>query len=51
MDEVIVVGMAVGEEVAYTHALTIMKAFKGDNLIISDSSTETFAFWPAKPRG
>jgi hypothetical protein len=51
LEEVIVVGMGVGEEVAYTHAITILKAFKGDNLIISDSSADSFSFWPAKPTG
>jgi hypothetical protein len=51
MDEVIVVGMALGEEVPYTHAVTILTLPKNDNLIISDSSADSLCCWPAKPPG
>jgi hypothetical protein len=43
--------MGVGVEVPYSHAVTILKATKGDNLIISDPSADSLACWPAKPPG
>jgi len=51
LDEVIAVGMALGEEVPYTHALTILTNPKDDNLIISDSAAESLGCWPGKPPG
>jgi hypothetical protein len=51
MSEVIAVGMAFGEEVPYTHALTILVQPKDDNLIISDSAADSLSCWPAKPPG
>ena len=46
MDEVIMVGMALGEEVPYTHAVTILTHPKNDNLIISDSAADSLGCWP-----
>jgi len=43
--------MAMGEEVPYTHAVAILTYPKSDNLIISDPSADSLAFWPAKPPG
>jgi hypothetical protein len=51
MDEVIAVGMALGEEVPYTHAVTILAQSKDNNLIISDSAADSLGCWPAKPPG
>jgi hypothetical protein len=39
LKEVIVVGMAVGEEVPYSHAVAILANNKDSNLLISDSSS------------
>jgi hypothetical protein len=51
MDEVIAVGMALGEEVPYTHAITVLTNPKDENLIISDSSADSLGCWPGKPPG
>jgi hypothetical protein len=51
MNEVIAVGMALGEEVPYTHAFTILAQSKDGNLIISDSAADLLGCWPAKPPG
>ncbi len=51
MDEVIAVGMALGEEVPYTHAITLLTNPKDDNLIISDSASDSLGCWPGKPPG
>jgi hypothetical protein len=51
LEEVIAVGMALGEEVPYTHAFTVLSIPKGDNLIISDSAADSLGCWPAKPPG
>jgi len=51
LSEVIVVGMGVGEEVPYTHAVTILTIPKNDNLLVSDPSADSLACWPAKPPG
>ncbi len=51
LEEVIVVGTALGEEVPYAHAITILSHPKDSNLIISDSAADTLACWPAKPPG
>jgi len=37
LNEVIVIGMAVGEEVPYSHAVAILANEKDQNLLISDS--------------
>lgn len=49
--EIIVVGMAVGEEIPYTHATAILRSEKDANLIICDYQAETESYWPAKPSG
>lgn len=49
--ELIVVGMAQGEEVPYTHAIAILRHDKDNNLIISDSQADNEHYWPAKPVG
>jgi len=51
LTEVIVVGIAVGEEVPYTHAVTVLAIPKTDSLLISDPAADTLACWPAKPPG
>jgi hypothetical protein len=51
LEEVIAVGMALGEEIPYTHAVAILAHDKGDNLIFSDSAAETERYWPTKPAG
>jgi hypothetical protein len=51
MEEVIAVGMALGEEVPYTHAITLLTNTKDDNLIISDSAADSLGCWPCKPPG
>ncbi len=51
LEEVIVGGMALGEEVPYAHAITILSLPKDTNLIFSDSAADTLACWPAKPPG
>jgi hypothetical protein len=51
LEEVIAVGMALGEEIPYTHAVAILAHDKGDTLIFSDSAAETERYWPAKPAG
>jgi hypothetical protein len=43
--------MALGEEVPYTHAFTILNNPKDDNLIISDSAADSLGCWPSKPPG
>jgi plasmid stability protein len=51
LNEIIAVGMALGEEVPYTHAIAILTNPKDDNLIISDSAADFLGCWPAKPPG
>jgi hypothetical protein len=51
MDAVIMVGMALGEEIPYTHAITLLTNPKDDNLIISDSAADSLGCWPGKPPG
>jgi len=51
LSEVIVVGMGVGEEIPYTHAVTILTVPKTDNLLVSDPSADQLGCWPAKPAG
>jgi hypothetical protein len=51
LNEVLVAGMGIGEEVPYSHCVAILKAGKSDNLIISDCAADTLACWPAKPPG
>jgi len=43
--------MAVGEEVPYTHAVTVLSLPKSQNLLISDPAADSLACWPAKPPG
>jgi hypothetical protein len=51
LEEVIAVGMALGEEIPYTHAVAILAHDKDNTLIISDSAAETERYWPTKPAG
>lgn len=51
LKEVIVVGMAVGEEVPYTHAVTFLSLPKTDSLLVSDPAADSLACWPSKPSG
>lgn len=51
LEEVILVGMALGEEIPYAHAITVLTNTKDTNLIFSDSAADTLACWPAKPPG
>jgi hypothetical protein len=51
LEEVIAVGMALGEEIPYTHAVAILTHDKGETLIFSDSAAEQERYWPTKPAG
>jgi hypothetical protein len=51
LNEVILIGMAVGEEVPYSHAIAILATEKDSNLLISDSHLPLGSYWPAKPVG
>ena len=51
LEEVIAVGMALGEEVPYAHAITVLTNPKDSNLIFSDSAADSLCCWPAKPPG
>ncbi len=51
LNEVIAIGMAVGEEVPYSHAVSILANEKDSNLLISDSQLPQESYWPAKPQG
>jgi hypothetical protein len=51
LEEIIVIGMTLGEEVPYAHAITVLTNPKDSNLIISDSAADSLGCWPAKPPG
>lgn len=51
LEEIIVVGMALGEEVPYAHAITVLTNPKDTNLLFSDSAADSLCCWPAKPPG
>jgi len=51
LNEVISIGMALGEEVPYSHAVTILANEKDSNLLFSDSHAALGSYWPSKPAG
>jgi len=51
INEVVAIGMAIGEEVPYSHAITILANEKDSNLLFSDSHAPFESYWPAKPAG